>query len=231
MSARKSYKIRSQETWDLIRAAYLGGETARVVARRFDVTPWAIERRASRESWTKKAWAQARAAASAPPPEAGRLPEGAPRQDEVDWVMTFPLAMGEAEAALRAGRGADAMRLMVAAEHYLKLRHRLEDVNRARAAQEAQQTPEAYWRAVADKAMVIANAMVVTGGGPAFMSRRTFAWRAQRLGPEVAAADFEKGRYGGWGSHYWNPDGTLKDPEGAGWTEDELKEMRRGAAL
>jgi len=68
MSTRKPYKIRSQETWDLIRAAYLGGETARVVAHRFDVTAGAIERRAGREGWTKKAWARARAAASTPPP-------------------------------------------------------------------------------------------------------------------------------------------------------------------
>lgn len=228
MSTRNPYKIRSQETWDLIRAAYLGGESARVVARRFDVTPWAIERRASREGWTKKAWAQARAAASAPPPETGREPGGAPGPDEEpDGALTFPLAMVGAEAALRAGRGAEAMRLMVAAEHYLKLRHRLEDVNRARAVQEAQLTPEAFWKAVAEKAMKIAHAMVVTGGGPAFMSRRTFAWRAKHLGPEVATADFEKGRHGGWGSRYWNDDGALKDPEGAGWTEDELKEMRR----
>jgi len=228
MSTRKPYKIRSQETWDLIRAAYLGGETARVVAHRFDVTAGAIERRAGREGWTKKAWAQARAAASAPPPEPGRAPGDAAVPDEVDWQMTFPLAMGEAEAALRAGRGGEAMRLMLAAEHYLKLRHRLEDVNARHAAQQAQMSPEAVWTQIADKAMAIARALVGPhGGGPAFMGRKTFAWRARTLGPEVAAADFEQGRDGGWGGHYWNPDGSLKDPQGEGWTEEELKEMRR----
>lgn len=224
MTIRNPYKIRSPETWDLIRAAYLGGGTARDVARRFDVTPAAIERRAGREKWTKKAWAAARAAVSAPPPEPGREEPG---REEPDPAMTFPLAMGEAEAALRAGRGAEAMRLMQAAEHYLKMRHRLEDLERQRAVEQAKidanLNPEAIWTQIADKAMVIAHGMVTRGGGPAFLARKIFAWRARHLGPAVAAEDFRRGWDGGWGRTYWNPDGTLQDPDGEGWTDEERR--------
>ncbi|WP_419317559.1 hypothetical protein ACN2C7_13895 [Caulobacter sp. ErkDOM-E] len=129
---------------------------------------------------------------------------------------------------VRPSRGYSRFNPLLAAEHYLKLRHRLEDVNAPRAAQQAQMSPEAVWTQIADKALAIARALVgPQGGGPAFMGRKTFAWRARALGPEVAAADFERGRDGGWGGHYWNPDGTLKGPDGEGWTEEELKEMRR----
>ena len=48
----------------------------------------------------------------------------------------------------------------------------------------------------------------------------------RQTGPGVPAADLERGRHGGWGSHYWNPDGTLKNPQGEGWTEEELRQKR-----
>lgn len=61
---KRRYKIRGPETWALIRESYLAGASARELARRYDVTEWAIWRRAWREEWTK------RHRAEAPAPEA-----------------------------------------------------------------------------------------------------------------------------------------------------------------
>jgi hypothetical protein len=50
---RRRYKIRGPETWALIRESYLAGGSARELAARYDVTEWAIWRRAWKENWTK----------------------------------------------------------------------------------------------------------------------------------------------------------------------------------
>lgn len=51
---RRAYKIRGPETWALIRESYLAGASARELARRYDVTEWAIWRRAWKKGWTKQ---------------------------------------------------------------------------------------------------------------------------------------------------------------------------------
>ncbi len=70
---RNKYKIAGPQTWELVRAAYLGGESAQVVAERYGVTVPAIRRRAWKEKWTKRDLAaalEARGIASPPPPAA-----------------------------------------------------------------------------------------------------------------------------------------------------------------
>ena len=62
MSTPKTYTKVSPQTWELIRAAYLSGLSATVVARRFGVTLSSLRKRASREGWTKAALARASAA-------------------------------------------------------------------------------------------------------------------------------------------------------------------------
>lgn len=57
---RAPYAIVSDETWELVRAAYLSGLSASVVAARFGVTVWGLRKRAAREGWTKMAHAKAR---------------------------------------------------------------------------------------------------------------------------------------------------------------------------
>ena len=51
---RRPYKIRGPETWALIRESYLAGASARQLAARYDVTEWAIWRRAWKKGWTKQ---------------------------------------------------------------------------------------------------------------------------------------------------------------------------------
>lgn len=70
---RNKYKIAGPQTWELVRAAYLAGDSARVVAERYAVTIAAIRRRANKEKWTKRHLAEAleaRGIAPPPPPAA-----------------------------------------------------------------------------------------------------------------------------------------------------------------
>lgn len=70
---RNKYKIAGPQTWELVRAAYLNGDAARVVAERYGVTVPAIRRRAWKEKWTKRDLAaalEARGIAPPPPPAA-----------------------------------------------------------------------------------------------------------------------------------------------------------------
>jgi len=70
---RNKYKIAGPQTWELVRAAYLAGDSARVVAERYGVTIAAIRRRACKEKWTKRHLAEAleaRGIAPPPPPAA-----------------------------------------------------------------------------------------------------------------------------------------------------------------
>ncbi len=56
---RQQYKIAGPATWELIRAAYLGGESARALAERFGVGEHAIRKRITVEKWTKRDYAAA----------------------------------------------------------------------------------------------------------------------------------------------------------------------------
>jgi len=56
---RQKYKIAGPATWELIRAAYLGGESATTLAERFGVSVHAIRKRVTVEKWTKRDYALA----------------------------------------------------------------------------------------------------------------------------------------------------------------------------
>lgn len=56
---RQQYKIAGPATWELIRTAYLGGESARALAERFGVSEHAIRKRITVEKWTKRDYAAA----------------------------------------------------------------------------------------------------------------------------------------------------------------------------
>lgn len=78
MTQRREIKQRSQKVWDAAKEAYLAGETAASVARRFDVGYGNLRYRANAEGWTRKATMAATAEADAE--EAIRI---AGRADEV----------------------------------------------------------------------------------------------------------------------------------------------------
>lgn len=54
MQHHRLRKYRGPETWDRVRQAYIAGESAPSVARRFDVGLANLRRRAMAEGWTRK---------------------------------------------------------------------------------------------------------------------------------------------------------------------------------
>lgn len=106
---RRAYKIRGPETWALIRESYLAGAPARDLAARYDVTEWAIWRRAWKQGWTK----DCRVEPTPPPalepvtPEAVAAFEG---QDADAGALSRMALRGVAEA-LRQNRLAEARNL------------------------------------------------------------------------------------------------------------------------
>lgn len=145
-SQRNKYKIAGPQTWELARAAYLAGDSARVVAERFGLTTAAIRRRARKEGWTKRDFAEAleaRGIAPPPPPAAPNYVEPeverAMARQKVDeqrdaeihaWIEKVAAeedaldiadalerrALAEASAALVQGRSKDAQALASLAE-------------------------------------------------------------------------------------------------------------------
>lgn len=103
---RRPYKIRGPEIWALVRESYLAGASARQLAARYDVTAWAIWRRAWREEWNKRK----RVGPTPPPaleqltPDAGAaraLSEG--RLDEARKLGQLAVSLGRVDGG--PGRG------------------------------------------------------------------------------------------------------------------------------
>ena len=137
---RTRYVSASPETWSLIRGAYLSGLSAPTVAARFGVSVTALRKRAAREGWTKRAYAagatpwigpvrDAAVAAPAPPQEP---PDAAARAEaELLEVWRQPprfraadvarKGLAGAVAALKSGKGLEALRLARAAAEIARL--------------------------------------------------------------------------------------------------------------
>ncbi|HEV2081315.1 MAG TPA: hypothetical protein VGR32_02565 [Brevundimonas sp.] len=104
----RPYKIRGPETWALIRESYLSGASAKQLARRYDVTEWAIWRRAWKEGWTKLDRVEARAPdALSPSPLPGAQSGG----DPAALARRALLGVEHAMAAGRLDEAADLARL------------------------------------------------------------------------------------------------------------------------
>jgi hypothetical protein len=113
--ARRPYKIRSEETWALVREGYLNGAPARVLAERYDVTVSGVRARIHREGWTKhgrlerpapalgRVFAEAPVAEAEPAEVAGAGPDG-----PADPETLAAEALARAGRAMRAGRLAEA---------------------------------------------------------------------------------------------------------------------------
>lgn len=130
---RAPYKMVSEPTWELARAAYLGGETAAAVARRFDIGVHNLRQKIHREGWSKRALADAVAfpgPGGPPPPPREPLPAHAvpaPVAPGTEDLMATVLR--RARDALTAGRGSEATALLKAARDYVVIS---QDVERAR---------------------------------------------------------------------------------------------------
>ena len=132
---RKPYRIRSAETWDLVRTHYLRGESARSLSERYGVSVSNIRRRAGDEGWTRKGHAELTDRTTPPPlaplPVADDArpdwtgPSAAGEPEPLDLLYqpeeVAALALGAVARCLQGGRYADAERLGRLAESMTRL--------------------------------------------------------------------------------------------------------------
>ncbi|WP_409019117.1 hypothetical protein [Brevundimonas vesicularis] len=141
-------KIRSEAVWAAVREAWEGGETARSLARRYDVGVHALWKRREAEGWVR------------PDPVAGPIepPEG--------WDAYAQNRRNDFETRLEEVRelASDLVAAMRGAP--------LDDV-------------------------------------PLWHLSFIYDWRAEHLGPEVAAMDHERARDKAWAG-FWDEEGRLK---------------------
>ena len=136
MEHHRLRKYRGPETWARVKAAYVAGESAPSVARRFDVGLSNLRRRAMAEGWKRSRIAQAldlkplRGGADDPAPALTALSVTRETADPpyVDHRVAVERAMRRAAWLLSQGQAAEATALMRAAE---ALERRWEDTGRA----------------------------------------------------------------------------------------------------
>lgn len=131
---RQRYAVVTDQSWELARAAYVGGLSARVVCERFGMGEDNLRKRAREQGWTKRAWAAARATnsgATADGPAPKAPPEPAADADVLDAVLA------RARAALTGGRGGEASALLKATREYVLVRQDIEDARALHRSQRA----------------------------------------------------------------------------------------------
>ena len=103
-----TYRIRSPETWDRAREAYLAGETAESVCSRFDLGLRAFADRAKAGGWRR---------ADQPDPEPFEIEDDADLDDEVSDAELRRLARARMARAARQGLVGEALRWARLCEH------------------------------------------------------------------------------------------------------------------
>lgn len=124
MEHHRLRKYRGAETWVRVRAAYVAGESAPSVARRFDVGLSNLRRRAMAEGWTRNRIAERldlkplRGGADDPSPAlaAPSLTSDMAEPPYVDPEVAVERALRRAAWLLSQGQAAEAAALMRAAE-------------------------------------------------------------------------------------------------------------------
>jgi hypothetical protein len=124
MEHHRLRKYRGAETWARVRAAYVAGESAPSVARRFDVGLSNLRRRALAEGWTRSRIAERldfkplRGGADDPPPGLAALsPAGETAEPPyISPKVAVSRALRRAAWLLSQGQAAEAMALIRTAE-------------------------------------------------------------------------------------------------------------------
>lgn len=137
--ARAPRKSVAAFVWDLAYKDYMAGQTARVVAARYDIGVSNLRQTFSRRGWNRKALTEARAQihlgahapqrSPAPAPDPAPDPAPGPRPDET----LFDTVLRRAREALTAGKGSEATALLKAVRDYVVV---IDDVSDAEAANE-----------------------------------------------------------------------------------------------
>ena len=121
-------KYRGPETWAQVRRAYVAGESAPSVARRFDVGLSNLRRRARAEGWTRIRIAEGidlkpvRGGADEPGPGLGLLTMAdLPDEASLDPDWAIALALHRATSLVGEGRSAEARALAQAVEALVRM--------------------------------------------------------------------------------------------------------------
>lgn len=134
MDHHRLRKYRGPETWAQVKAAYIAGEPAPAVARRFDVGLSNLRRRARLEGWTRNRVAGqldlkpvrgASDAAKSPPGARAAPPEREPMPPWIDPQVAYECAMWRAAWMVSQGRAAEAEALMKAADRLKQMNPQL----------------------------------------------------------------------------------------------------------
>lgn len=217
-------KYRGPEVWARVRQAYEAGESGPSVARRFDVGLANIRKKSRLEGWSRRHQA-ARADRDLPPRERIEAPDVDPGADApIDRQAALSACLDHAAAAMARGEGQAALAALKAARAYTELTGQLCDP----AAEEADTA--ARWRAieaicrsdaVRDEARQLAETMLAaTVEDTSSHAAMIYHWRAERLGPEVAAHDHALAQAQGRAAYHWDEAGVLSplDP----WVAERL---------
>lgn len=124
MDHHRLRKYRGPETWAQVREAYIAGEPAPAVARRFDVGLSNLRRRARLEGWTRNRIAgqldfkpvRGASDGKTSPPPARATPQREPMPPWTDPRVAYESAMWRASWMVSQGRAAEAEALMKAAD-------------------------------------------------------------------------------------------------------------------
>lgn len=124
MEHHRLRKYRGPETWVRVRAAYVAGESAPSVARRFDVGLSNLRRRAMAEGWTRNRIAEQldlkplRGGVDDPPPALMALAEleALPEMPRIEANAAIAKAVQRAAWLISQGQSAEAGALLRAAE-------------------------------------------------------------------------------------------------------------------
>ncbi len=219
---RPKYRFVGPATWDLIRAAYLAGESAPALAERYGVSTHAIRKRATQGHWTKRDYAAALEARGieAPKPSGAKLNiaeryaanftprEPAPVSAEPAAEVADMLeqrALVQVGEALAKGRAADAKSLAALAE---QMRKRAAEERQALAAkveqeqlgaeQREHQVMELFGR-VAQLALALLHQPTAA---PAVFLRQIKRWREINLGEGEADAEARAAKIAASHAHY-----------------------------
>ncbi|MGZ9098648.1 MAG: hypothetical protein ACXW3O_03005 [Brevundimonas sp.] len=208
-------KYRGPEVWARVRQAYEAGESGPSVAQRFDVGLANLRKKCRREGWSRRHQAE-RSDRDLP----GEKPAVAPGRAEpgpVDRQAALAACLDHAAAAMARGEGPAALAALKAARAYTELTGQLRDPE-----VEAEETA-AQWRAIevlcrSDAVQTQARELAegLLAGTPQQTQSNTammYHWRAEHLGPEVAAEDYARALADGRARYYWDEAGTLRPLE------------------
>ena len=168
---KRTYAIVSDETWTLIRSAYLSGLSGALVARRFGVSLSALRKRAQREGWTKADHARASGAPAGRDPAAPPVPR--------DPRVLVRTAMDEAARALADGRPYQARAAASAGLHIARLAELQPEYTEADSIHEVN-ARHAYWSdALQELALNLARKLHRGEPLPEEFANIEHRWRAQ----------------------------------------------------